>query len=182
MCLNYLNQQQAISHSTRPKYPLSGEGTFRIVIRKRTLKIRTRYILFRIARQFQRNKVRIFIFSRSRDNHGWKSWNITKTQTVPLRLHRFYAYIRLLLKTNYTKCSPFIPLSESKRIFNNSLRCPRYHDFRDTPISTYFSGILFGVADCRICAFRPLFCPLLRFFLVSYVSRPCISIQMGLDT
>jgi hypothetical protein len=38
----------------------------------------------------------------------------------------------------------------NKRIFNNSLRCPRYHDFRDTPILTHFSGILFGVADCRL--------------------------------
>jgi hypothetical protein len=53
------------------------------------------------------------------------------------------------------KSSPFIPLSESKRILNNSLRCPRYHDFRDTHISTHFSGILFGVADCRICDFAP---------------------------
>jgi hypothetical protein len=51
-----------------------------------------------------------------------------------------------------------------------------------TPISTQFLGISFGVADCRLCAFRPLFCPLLRFFPVSYLSRSYVSIQMGLDT
>ena len=44
--------------------PFSG-GHFRIVIRKRTLKVRTRSILFRIARRFQRNKVRIFILKKN---------------------------------------------------------------------------------------------------------------------
>ncbi len=75
-------------------------------------------------------------------------------------------------KLNNTKCSPFIPLSESKRISCNSLRCPRYHDFRDTPISTHFSSILFGVADCRICDFAPtssLF-PLFPMYQVPSVS------------
>ena len=70
------------------------------------------------------------------------------------------------------KCSPFIPLSESKRIFYNSLRCLRYHDFRDTPISTHFPSILFGVADCRICDFAPtpsLF-PLFPMYQVPSVS------------
>jgi hypothetical protein len=54
----------------RTEIPSSGGGTFRIVIRKMSLKIRTRSILFRIARRFHRNKVRIFSFSRSRDNYG----------------------------------------------------------------------------------------------------------------
>ncbi len=53
-----------------------------------------------------------------------------------------------------TKC--FNPLSGSKRFFNNSLRCLRYYDyFCDTHISTHCSGILYGVADCRICDFTP---------------------------
>jgi hypothetical protein len=70
------------------------------------------------------------------------------------------------------KCRHFIPLSESKRIFDNSLRCLRYHDFRDTPNLTYFSGILFGVTDCRICDFAPtpsLF-PLFPMYQVPSVS------------
>jgi hypothetical protein len=71
-----------------------------------------------------------------------------------------------------TKCIPFTSLSKSKRIFNNTLRCPRYHDFRDTPISTHLSDILFGVADCRICDFAPalsLF-PLFPMYQVPSVS------------
>ena len=81
----------------------------------------------------------------------------------------YSAYTKKLI---YTKCSPFIPFSESKRIFYNSVRCPRYHDFRDTPISTYFSSILFGVADFRICDFAPtpsLF-PLFPMYQVPSVS------------
>ncbi len=64
-------------------------------------------------------------------------------------------YSALTKKLINTKYSPFFPLQDSKRIFSNSLRYSRYHDFRDTPISTNFSGILFGVADCRICDFTP---------------------------
>jgi hypothetical protein len=51
-------------------------------------------------------------------------------------------------------------------------RCRRYHDFRDTPISKNFSGILFGVAECRICDFAPtpsLF-PLFPMYQVTSVS------------
>ena len=53
--------------------PVFSGGTFRIVIRKGVVKIRTRSILFRIARQFQQNKVQIFILFCSRDNRDLKS-------------------------------------------------------------------------------------------------------------
>jgi hypothetical protein len=57
----------------RTKIPLFSGVCFRIVIRKGTLKIWTRFILLRIARRFQRNKIQIFTFCRSRDNRDWKS-------------------------------------------------------------------------------------------------------------
>lgn len=52
----------------RSEIPPFFGGCFWIVIRKGSLKIQTRSILLRIARRFQRNKVRIFILFRSRDN------------------------------------------------------------------------------------------------------------------
>ncbi len=83
-----------------------------------------------------------------------------------------FAVYSALKKLINRKCSPSIPFSESKRIFRNIVRYPRYHDFRETSISTHFSGILFGVSDCRICYFAPtpsLF-PLFPMYQVPFVS------------
>ncbi len=53
----------------------------------------------------------------------------------------FAVYSALNKKLTYKKCSPFISFLESKRMFLYILICLRYHDFRDTPISTHFSCI-----------------------------------------
>jgi hypothetical protein len=79
------------------------------------------------------------------------------------------------------KCSPFIRLCKSKRVLKNIGGFPRYHDFRDTPISTKIFGISFCVGDWRISAFRPppghfalfLFFP--SFYLSTFL---CIDTQV----
>ncbi len=164
--------------------PLFSGRHFRIVIRKSTLKIRTRSILFRIARRFQRNKVRIFISFRSRDIYDWKSWNITKSRSVPSVSIAFCRKFGLKKKLINRKCSSFLRLCKSKKNFAKYWRIPEISRFLWDP--DFHQNFWHFIRRCRltyiclsppsrpfrIISLLPFFLPI-NFLIYRYASR-CI--------
>jgi hypothetical protein len=162
--------------------PLFSGGHFRIVIRKRTLKIRTRSILFRIARRFQRNKVRIFISFRPRDIHDWKSWNIKKSRSVPSVSIAFCRIFGLKKKLINRKCRPFLRLCKSKKGFAKYLKIPEISRFSWEP--HLHQNFWHFIRRCRltyiclsppsrpfrIISLLPFFLPI-NFLMYRYASR-----------
>ena len=160
-----------------PKCPYFSGGHFRIVIRKRTwtkweknpdFGIWTRSILFRIARRFQRNKVRIFISFRSRDIHDWKSWNITKSRSVPSVSIAFCRIFGLIKKLINRKCSPFLRLCKSKKGFAKYWRIPEISRFSWDP--DFHQNFWHFIRRCR-----------LTYICLSPPSRPFRNFSLNLN-
>ncbi len=117
------------------------------------------------------------------DNEWWinTEWmvNMNKEKLVHFRGKRLKLFGR---ERAWHMRAPYTWLFAVYSVFRNILKCPRYHDFRDTPFTNIFQAFYSALPIAVYVLFVPLFCPFLRFFPVSYVSRPCISIQMWLDT
>jgi hypothetical protein len=74
---------------------------------------------------------------------------------------------------------PFIPLPESKSNFENSFRCLWYNNFCKT--RHIFQAFYPALPIAVNLTFAPFSINSFVFFPVSYVSRTCVSIQIGLD-